>query len=336
MPDLPAIQHDVPLGGLNTLGLAARAERFTTIQSPEELVALWHSKEWGGGPALVLGGGSNLVLTGDVSGLVVHIAIRKFDIRDTEDAVLIACGAGENWDAVVKTTLESGHGGLENLISIPGSVGAAPVQNIGAYGLEIAERLAEVAVFDCERGSLHSMQNAACGFSYRNSVFRRSPGRYVIVGVELRLPRPWRPVLTYGELTSLDEKTVTPKEIASRVAKIRSAKLPDPAVLPNAGSFFKNPVVPAAQLLEIRKAYPGAVAYPEAAGGAKLAAGWLIEACGWKGRGIGDASMHDQQALVMVNRGRATASDVMALAAAVEASVWQRFGVRLEREPVMV
>jgi UDP-N-acetylmuramate dehydrogenase len=336
MSDLPRIQRDVRLDALNTLRLAGRAKRFAEIESAEELVGLWHSREWGHGPALVLGGGSNLVLLGDVMGLVLHIAIRGFQVDEGMDAVRIAVGAGENWDAVVKRTLALGFGGLENLISIPGSVGAAPVQNIGAYGLELSERLSEVTVFDCQSGTLLEMPSAACGFTYRDSVFRRSPGRYVIVGVGLRLPRPWTPVLGYGELASLDASRVTPNEIADRVAAIRSEKLPDPAKVPNVGSFFKNPVVSEAHLQEIRATHPDVVSYPDASGGAKLAAAWLIEACGWKGRGIGDAAVHDRQALVLINRGHASAVEVMALAAAIKASVEERFGVALEREPVLV
>jgi len=336
MPQLPLLRADVSLQPLNTFGLAARAATFAVIESEEELLALRHSSHWGAGPALVLGGGSNLVLTRDVAGLVVFMANKGMTVRKTPDAVLVECKAGENWNAVVDATLKAGIGGLENLISIPGSVGAAPVQNIGAYGVELAQRLESVTALDCAAGSLVKLSRDACQFGYRDSLFRRSPGRFLITAVTLRLPVPWQPNLTYGELRSLDAGSLSPAQVAQKVAAMRKAKLPDPGEIPNAGSFFKNPVVPCERLDEIRVAYPDIVSYPAGAGTVKLAAAWMIEACGWKGRALGQVAMHERQALVMVNRGRATAAEVLGLASVVEKSVFEKFGVTLEREPIVI
>ncbi len=333
----PVIVPNVALDHYNTLGLKARAARYCKITSSQQLQALFASNQWGQGPALVLGGGSNLVLAGDIDGLVLHIAIGGFHIDDSaSDAVSILIGAGENWDESVRRTLALGYGGLENLIAIPGRCGAAPVQNIGAYGVELAERIAAVEVFDRDTGELARLDPAACEFGYRDSIFKRHPTRYIITALELALPRPWMPALGYRDLQALDAATITPQQIADAVAALRASKLPDPAVIGNVGSFFKNPVVSTAQFELLKSAFPDLVAFPQGDGTTKLAAAWLIEQAGLKGTRRGDAAVHERQALVLVNRGSATANDVLSLAQHVRQVVLQRYGVALEQEPVLV
>jgi UDP-N-acetylmuramate dehydrogenase len=333
----PDIASNVALDHFNTLGLKARAARYCKITAPKQLKALFDSDAWGTGPALVLGGGSNLVLSGDVDGLVLHIAIGGCQIDDSSSAALrILVGAGENWDAVVRRTLALGQGGLENLISIPGSSGAAPVQNIGAYGLELSERVTGVHVFDRDSGQFRRLAAGECEFGYRDSIFKRHPSRYIITGVELALPRPWTPVLGYRDLQSFDRATTTPQQIADAVSSRRAEKLPDPAVFGNVGSFFKNPLVSSAQFQVLSDKFPGMVSFPQADGTVKLAAAWLIEQAGLKGATRGAAAVHERQALVLVNRGGATARDILGLAQHVRQVVMQRYGVALEQEPVLV
>ena len=334
---VPAIASNVALDRFNTLRLAARALRYCRITSREQLTDLFQSREWGTGPALVLGGGSNLVLAGDIAGLVLHIAIDGFSIDDSRlDSIRILVGAGENWDAVVRRTLALGIGGLENLISIPGSTGAAPVQNIGAYGLELADRLASLEVLDRDNGEFRRLDVSQCEFGYRDSIFKRHPKRYIITAVELALPRPWRAVLDYRDLNSLDGATAMPQQIADVVASLRASKLPDPAVIGNVGSFFKNPVVSSAQFQRLKSSFPEMVAFSQPDGTFKLAAGWLIEQVGLKGASRGAAAVDERQALVLVNRGGATADEILGLAEQVRDTVMQRYGVALEQEPVLV
>ena len=333
----PDIASQVALDAFNTLRLKARAARYCKITSPEQIRQLFESDQWEAGPALVLGGGSNLVLAGDIDGLVLHIAIGGFEIDDSNaDVLRIRVGAGENWDAVVRRTLALGQGGLENLIAIPGSCGAAPVQNIGAYGVELAERLAGVEVFDRDSGDFRRLEVSECEFGYRDSIFKRHARRFIITAVELALPRPWTPALGYRDLQDFDLATATPLQIGDAVAALRAAKLPDPGLIGNVGSFFKNPVVAMAQFELLKSAFPDLVAFAQADGSVKLAAAWLIEHAGLKGEHRGAAAVHERQALVLVNRGGATAEQVLALAEHVRRVVMQRYGVSLEQEPVLV
>jgi UDP-N-acetylmuramate dehydrogenase len=225
--------------------------------------------------------------------------------------------------------------GLENLALIPGTVGAAPVQNIGAYGMELAERFESLDAVDLATGHTRTLDRNECRFGYRDSIFKREGGAFLITRVRLRLPRPWQPVFGYPDLASLPEAP-TPSEIFDRVCQVRRAKLPDPAEFGNAGSFFKNPVISSRQFRALIEREPSIAHYPLPGGDHKLAAGWLIEACGWKGRSLGRAAVHDRQALVLVNRGGASGHEVMALAAAIQESVFDRFGIRLEPEPVVL
>jgi UDP-N-acetylmuramate dehydrogenase len=258
---------------------------------------------------------------------------------------LVEIGAGENWHEVVAWTLAQGCAGLENLALIPGTVGAAPVQNIGAYGVEIKDRFHSLDAVDLVTGRGVTLDAAACRFGYRDSVFKHTgfgglAGKSVITRVRFWLPRPWQPVLGYLELERkrLETGIHAPdaQTVFDWVCAIRRAKLPDPAVIGNAGSFFKNPVVSAEQCRDIIGRDPEIVHYPLPDGSVKLAAGWLIDACGWKGKTVGRAGVYDKQALVLVNRGGASGAEVLTLARAIQESVYGRFGIRLEPEPVIL
>ena len=336
------LQRDVPLDRLNTFGLPARAVGFAAIETPAQLTALRALPEWRSWPRFVLGGGSNLVLTGDFAGLVLQVRIpgRQLVAEDAE-AWWIRAGAGENWHDFVLWTLERGWPGLENLALIPGTVGAAPIQNIGAYGLEIAERFQQLQAVDLETGRTVTFDHAACRFGYRDSVFKQeAAGRYLVTSVTFRLPKRWQPKIGYAELARelevRDFSHPTARQIADAVIAVRSRKLPNPAQIGNAGSFFKNPCIDAALFARLAERYPQVPHYPQPDGAVKLAAGWLIEQCGWKGRSLGAVGVYEQQALVLVNRGGARGEDVLRLAQAIQASVRAAFGVELELEPVVL
>ena len=342
----PAIHHDVALASMNSFGVAASAALFATVASLDELRALREHPAWGSGPALVLGGGSNVLLTRDIAGLVVAIALRGVSLVDEDaQAFYVRAAAGENWDALVRFAIASGWPGLENLALIPGTVGAAPIQNIGAYGVELAERFRCLEAFDVERRCVVTLGATECNFAYRDSAFKHAlRGRMIITAVTFCLPKAWNPVLDYPALrNALSERNLAvpgAEEIAATVSAIRRSKLPDPAALGNAGSFFKNPIVPAQQFASLVEREPGIVGYPEAQGQVKLAAAWMIERCGWKGKSLagasGRAAVHEHQPLVLVNLGGASGKEILELAAAVQASVAERFGVTLEPEPVIV
>jgi UDP-N-acetylmuramate dehydrogenase len=335
------MQYDVSLRGLNTFDVDAHARRFVRIESLAELYSLYASAEWSAGPRLILGGGSNLLFTGDFEGLVVHIGLAGRALVDEDaEAWYVRAGAGEDWDGFVNYTLEAGWAGLENLARIPGTVGGAPIQNIGAYGVELVDRFQDLEAFDTERGELITMDSAACGFGYRDSVFKRTPGRYVVTSVRFRLPKAWRAVIDYGEVRQrlLGQGITNPdaRAIAGVVAAIRGEKLPDPKDMGNAGSFFKNPVISGPAHADLISRFPMLVSYLQRNGSYKVAAAWLIEQCGWKGRSIGRAGVYQNQALVLVNQGGASGHDVMTLAQAIIDSVRTRFGIELDVEPVIV
>ena len=340
---LSTIQDDVLLTPFNTFGIAARARRFVRVESTEALRELQQRPAWRDGPRLVVGGGSNIVFTQDFDGLVVQIASRGHaHLGDDGDGHLVAVEAGESWDGFVRASLRAGWPGLENLALIPGSVGAAPVQNIGAYGIELAERFAWLEALDVASGEVGRFDADDCAFGYRDSAFKHAlRERTIITRVVFRLPLRWQPRTTYADLRerlALDAPDAT--RIADAVSAIRRAKLPDPATLGNAGSFFKNPVVDAATVARLEALDPSLVAHRQADGRFKLAAAWLIERCGWRGRSLpgstGRAAVHDRHALVLVNRGGATGPEVLALADAIREDVAERFGVVLEPEPLIV
>lgn len=333
------VSEQVDLAPYNTFGIAARAARCAEVRSLEDLHALICGNR---DRIVVLGGGSNVVLAGDVDALVLRIGIRGLALeRETNDAVYVRAGAGEGWHEFVRWTMAQGWGGLENLSLIPGTVGAAPIQNIGAYGVELESVFASLDAVDLASGSSLRFDRSACRFGYRDSVFKHeAAGRYAITSVQLRLPRPWRANLSYRELADeLAARRITtpnPRDVSDAVIAVRTRKLPDWRVLGNAGSFFKNPVIDPAHHARIKAAHPELVSHAQAEGGFKLAAGWLIDRAGWKGRVLGRAGVYEKQALILVNHGGATGAEVLALADAIAADVQARFGVRLEREPVII
>ncbi|KXU89484.1 UDP-N-acetylenolpyruvoylglucosamine reductase [Caballeronia megalochromosomata] len=322
----------------NTFGFDARARYAMHIDSVDAAAALATDTRIANMPQLVLGGGSNVVLTRDFDGVALIVAIAgKRVIGEDDDAWLIEAGAGENWHDFVAWTLAQGMPGLENLALIPGTVGAAPIQNIGAYGLEMGERFERLSAVELATGERVEFDRAACAFGYRDSFFKRAGrGRFMITSVVFRLPKVWTPRAGYADVARALEGAANPdaQAIFDAVVAVRRAKLPDWTVLGNAGSFFKNPVVSAAAFETLKQCEPGVVSYPQADGHVKLAAGWLIDQCGWKGRGIGGAAVHDRQALVLVNRGGATGAQVLELAEAIKRDVLARFDVELEMEPV--
>ncbi|PSL15140.1 UDP-N-acetylmuramate dehydrogenase [Marinobacterium halophilum] len=329
-------KNHVPLSEHNTFGFDVEAEQLVTITEPGQLVELQEWLERNPQPLLVLGGGSNLVLSADIPGVVARMAIRRWDVAFKGDEVSVWVGAGENWHETVERTLFEGFYGLENLALIPGTVGAAPVQNIGAYGVEIKDRLGRVEVFDRQNRVLKLLDNADCLFAYRDSLFKSGePDRYIITAVEFRLSRVAGVQVGYAALDAAIEKDgpVTPRQVFDAVCRVRRQKLPSPEVLGNAGSFFKNPLVSVEQGLVLKAQEPDLVAYPDVGGGYKLAAGWLIDRCGLKGYRQGNVGTYPEQALVVVNWGRGNRTEVEQLADYIQQQVMARFGVWLEPEP---
>ena len=339
-----AIASNFPLQTLNTFGIAAHAHAYLRIESLADLQAVMADPPLAAMPRLVLGGGSNIVLGGDYPGLVLHMAMRGMHVetpRADADAILVRAAAGESWHGFVQWTLDQGIGGLENLALIPGTVGAAPIQNIGAYGVEIQDYFHGLTVFDCASGATFAMDKAACRFGYRDSVFKHAAGRnLVILDVTFALPTRWQARLRYAELAqALAEQgwaAPSARQVADTVIAIRRRKLPDPAVIGNAGSFFKNPVVTRAQCEDLLARYPALVHHAQADGSEKLAAGWLIDQCGWKGRSLGPAGVYPKQALVLVNNGGASGADILRLAEAIQHDVEARYGVLLAPEPIFI
>lgn len=352
------VERNVALQRCNSFGINAKAHLLTRIGSVSDAQAVALEPELRAMPKFILGGGSNIVLTGDVRPLVLKVEIMGRRIVEEQPGyVVVEAGAGESWHDLVQWTLQQALPGLENLALIPGTVGAAPVQNIGAYGLELQDRFESLDAVDLETAGLSTMDAAQCAFRYRDSVFKhRAPGvgptargmglaeRVLITKVRLRLPRPWKPVLGYLDIERKMQETgisrPEPQQLFEWICEIRRAKLPDPEKIGNAGSFFKNPTVSREQCEDIIAREPRIVHYLLADGTVKLAAAWLIDACGWKGKSIGNAGVHDRQALVLVNRGGrdspVTGGEVMTLAKAIQTSVYERFGLMLEPEPVVI
>jgi UDP-N-acetylmuramate dehydrogenase len=330
------IQSDISLRPFNTFHLDEKASRFAAIQNRDELEDLF--EHYPGAPALVLGGGSNILLTKQVDGLVLKNEIRGIEeVSEDEQHVFVKAGAGENWHAFVLYCIGRDWAGLENLSLIPGCVGAAPIQNIGAYGVELKEVFYELEAFDISDKKIYTFGVNDCGFGYRDSIFKSSrKGRYIILSVTFILNKIPTFHTSYGavdqELRKMGVTQLSIKAISQAVINIRSSKLPDPAVIGNAGSFFKNPSVPADRFASLQKKFPGIIGYKNEDGTVKLAAGWLVEQCGWKGYRRGDAGVHTEQALVLVNYGNATGSEIYRLSEEVAESVKKKFGVALERE----
>ncbi|MBI6853742.1 UDP-N-acetylmuramate dehydrogenase [Pseudomonas cichorii] len=332
------VQSGVSLKPFNTFGVDVQAHLFAEARDDQEVRQALAYSAGHDVPLLVIGGGSNLLLTDDVRALVLRMASRGIRVIKEDCAQgIIEAEAGEPWHPFVQSCLQLGFAGLENLSLIPGTVGAAPMQNIGAYGVEIKDVFHSLTALDRQSGELCEFSLEDCRFDYRDSVFKQQPDRWLILRVRFTLQRAPSLHLEYGpvrqRLDAMGIKEPTPFDVSRAICEIRSEKLPDPAVLGNAGSFFKNPLVTAGQSEAIKRNYPGVVGYPQADGRVKLAAGWLIEQAGWKGFREGDAGVHALQSLVLVNHGQATGLQLLSLARRIQADIVERFGVELEMEP---
>ena len=348
------VEPNTPLQAHNSFGISAKALQLVRVRTEADVQAVLANAALRDAPKFVLGGGSNIVLTGDVKPLVLKVEIKGMRlVEETDKAWVVEAAAGEKWHDLVAWTLDNGWPGLENMALIPGSVGASPVQNIGAYGVELQDRFHSLDAIDLTTGQTFSLDAAQCAFGYRDSVFKHESsgqnglglaGKALITRVRFLLRKDWKPVLGYLDLERKMAETgisqPTAQQIFEWVCAIRQAKLPDPAVIGNAGSFFKNPTVTQDQCDDIIAREPKVVHYLLDDGRIKLAAGWLIDACGWKGKTVGNAGVYEKQALVLVNVGGTehpcTGGEVMTLAKAIQTSVYERFGIRLEPEPVVV
>lgn len=334
------IREQVELEPLNTLHVPARARFYTEAGSARELAEALDWAQTNNHEVLVLGGGSNLVFAGDYPGLVLRVAIRGRRWEQVaEDRATLVLGAGENWHEAVLYAAGAGYRGIENLALIPGTAGAAPVQNIGAYGVELCDSLTSVTALDRHSGEVVTLDTGQCRFAYRDSLFKQTPGRYVITEIRLSLARNRPLVLGYRDLEEylgeVPRAGLSALDVAEAVMAVRRRKLPDPDMLPNVGSFFKNPVVDTDQFEALKAAHPDLVAYPQA-NGVKLAAAWLIDQSGWKGYRNARVGVHNRQALVLINHSAGTGQDILALAKTISQSVAERFGVVLEMEPGIV
>lgn len=334
------IYKNVSLKPYNTFGLDYKADCVIHINSEEEAISLFKGDIDQQKPLLILGGGSNILFTEDYKGTIVHPESGEIKIeKQNQEYVTISAGAGVNWDKLVEWAVEKGYGGLENLSLIPGLVGATPVQNIGAYGVEVRDFIEKVCAVSLDEGSITLFNNNDCRFGYRNSIFKNElQSKYLITKVYYKLSIKPLLKLDYGSLTDEIKKLgdVTLKNIRQSVINIRRSKLPDPEIIGNAGSFFKNPVIRNSEADRLKNIFPEMPFYDDKSGGTKLAAGWLIDKCGWKGFRKGDAGVHEKQALVLVNYGKATGKEIYNLSEIVRKSVNEKFGVDLEREVEIV
>ncbi|OYU80543.1 MAG: UDP-N-acetylenolpyruvoylglucosamine reductase [Flavobacterium sp. BFFFF1] len=325
------------LKNFNTFGIDATARRFVAIHNIEELKAvLQHNPQ---DQIFVLGGGSNMLLTGNVDALVVHIDIKgKKIVRENDDFAEVQCNAGENWHQFVLWTIDQGFGGLENMSLIPGNVGTTPVQNIGAYGTEIKDTFVSCDAMDTATFEITTFYHDQCKFGYRESIFKNEvKGQYIITSVTFRLTKRNHKINTsYGDiLAELEKQHITNptlRDVSNAVIAIRRSKLPDPAELGNSGSFFKNPVISKTQFEEVSKKFPHIKSFPVSETEVKVPAGWLIEQAGFKGKRFGDAGVHKNQALVLVNYGNATGAEILDLSRRIQQSVYDIYGIKIEAE----
>lgn len=331
------ILENISLKSLNTFGVESHARLFTDIKSEQDLLEVFNAQALANKVVLVLGGGSNMLFTQDFEGLVIHMGIKGIRSEQEGDLVLVTAGGGEVWNDLVNYCVEREFAGMENLSLIPGSVGASPIQNIGAYGVELMDIFQSCRAFELETGLMREFQKDECKFSYRDSIFKNElRGKYVITEVTYRLSKTFVPKSSYGAISQeLKERGIlnpSIKNLSDIVSSIRVSKLPDPATIGNAGSFFKNPVITFSKFRHIKSAFPDIVHYVVDNEHVKLAAGWLIEQCGWKGKTVGHTGTWKNQALVLVNHGNATGEEILNLSADIIKSVHSRFGVMLERE----
>lgn len=331
------IIENCTLYGRNTFCMDVQADCLAEWSSPEELKALLGTVSR---PLLLIGGGSNLLFTGDFNGTVLHSTIGTIDVvKETADSVIVSAGAGVVWDDFVAYAVMHDWWGVENLSAIPGEVGASAVQNIGAYGVEAKDVIETVQTINLEDGTEREFSNRECRYAYRQSIFKNElKGRYAVTYVQFRLSRKPQPRLGYGALEQEVERIGGPTlaNIRQAVISIRAGKLPDPKVLGNAGSFFMNPVISEREFNRIRSNYPDVPSYPAAEGMIKVPAGWLIEKTGWKGRSLGPAAVYDKQALVLVNKGGATGADIKRLADTIIGDVKLKFGITLSTEVIYI
>jgi len=318
----------------NTFGIDSRCSRFVEFSTVEEACSVLPSITH---PYLIIGGGSNLLLTRDYEGTVIRSAIRGIEVSQEGDDILLRCGSGEVWDDVVAFAVANGYYGTENLSLIPGDVGASAVQNIGAYGAEVKDIIVKVEAIEIATGKKIAFSNADCNYAYRQSRFKKDwKDRYFITFVTYRLSSSFNPQLGYGNiLGALEQKGIqhpTAKELRETIIQIRESKLPDPKVLGNAGSFFMNPIVPRTKLEELQEKYPDIPHYYIDDEQEKIPAGWMIDQCGWKGKSLGPAGVHDKQALVLVNRGGAKGEDIVRLCEKIQQDVFSRFGINIYPE----
>ena len=338
-PNAPAPAKLTPhlgLKGRNTFGLDAVADIAYEITAPEQISAVMSQIAQQNLPWRVLGGGSNVILPKVLPGATLLMNITEQEIISADqNATVISVGAGVNWHEFVAWTLENHLPGLENLALIPGTVGAAPIQNIGAYGVEIAQYIDSINAFDAQTNTFATLTKEDCQFAYRDSYFKKHPQRFIVSNVIFSIPKVWQAKIHYADLAKQFEGNPNPtaEEIFLAVCKIRTHKLPDPKVIGNAGSFFQNPIVPNEQYETLLKKYAGLVSYPDAPGKRKLAAGWMIDHCGFKGQRMGEVGVYENQALVLVNHGNGTAQDVLGLDKCIQDKVRKEFGVSLEIEP---
>ncbi|MGN6396930.1 MAG: UDP-N-acetylmuramate dehydrogenase [Mucilaginibacter sp.] len=331
------IQENVSLKNFNTFGVDAKARYFVEISNRDELVELFMDPQWLETDRLVMGGGSNMLLLKDYHGLVIRINTRGIEHRISHEDVFVEAGGGEVWNDLVNYCVTRGYAGLENLSLIPGSVGASPIQNIGAYGVELKDVFQSCCAFEIASRTFKTFSKEDCKFGYRESVFKNElKGQYIIVSVKFHLSLAPHFNLKYGaieqELANRGITSPTLKDVSQVVSHIRVSKLPDPSTIGNAGSFFKNPVVTADEFQAVYTKFPDVVHYPAGDGLIKLAAGWLIEQCGWKGKVVGNTGTWKNQALVLVNHGGATGNEVYNFSSQIIDSVYTKFGVRLQRE----
>lgn len=327
----------------NTFGIKATADRYLVVSQLQQLRDALATVRASASPFLVVGAGSNMVFTDHFYGTILHLDNKGVSLvpPSDADALYVEAAAGEVWDDFVRYCVSQGWHGAENLVAIPGTVGAAPVQNVGAYGIEAKDIIHSVRAIEVSTGQERIFSNEECRFGYRNSIFKGElVGQYVVWSVTFCLHKAFHPDLQYravvDELAALGISNPLPQQLIDVIADIRWRKLPRPEHTGSAGSFFKNPIVPACQYQQIKALYPGLVAYPAPAGGYKLAAGWLIEHAGWKGRNLGRCGVYEHQALVLVNRGGCTGSEVVALADAITADVKAKYGVTLEKEAIII
>lgn len=333
------LHKNISLLPYNSFRIAAHAKYFAAFQSIDQMEELLADKRVSSSnELLILGGGSNILFTKDVDGVVLKNELNGIEcIREDEHHLFIRANAGNNWHAFVSWCVERNYAGLENLSLIPGNVGAAPMQNIGAYGVEVKDLITEVCAYHIKEKKVAQFTNEDCAFGYRESVFKRAlKGKYIILSVTFRLHKLPKLNTSYGaieqELLAVGIRQPSIKDVAAAVIRIRQSKLPDPAVIGNAGSFFKNPVIEADLHEHLKKQYPQIPSYPSGSDKIKIAAGWLIEQCGWKGYRKFDAGCHNKQALVLVNYGSATGKEIYDLSEAIIVSVREKFGIQLERE----